>query len=262
MSRGYDRASTISATQARSNKAIIMKKLILFTTLGLFSLTCLNIAFGQEFEMRDAQVMHDDKQRPSIEVELEPEPKPVKKAWQDFVKDNYDVKVKGIGFLTNKDILKAEKVKIKEMSDKEMDLYTKVVREGDVTKMNVFASLGYDIYIDEKEYPDMYETMEDMATQFLNSYLPKYYQGLVNDAQAVRDDLNKEITNLEEDIADNQDEIVKSREEIEKLQEEIDKLEKDIANKEERKREAVEELEKSKEELDKVNARLRRVSQN
>src|SRR5690554_7936004 len=92
-----------------------MKKKIQFTLIMKFSLLALmfftlnNSVYAQAVTLKDGIIMHNKSQRPSIFVNIDPEPKPLKKAWKSFLKDNYDFKIKGIGFLSNKDLRSEER---------------------------------------------------------------------------------------------------------------------------------------------------------
>lgn len=77
-----------------------------FSLLALMFLALNSIVYAQAVSPKDGKVMHNKSQRPSIFVNIDPEPKPLKKAWKSFLKDNYDFKIKGIGFLSNKDLNK------------------------------------------------------------------------------------------------------------------------------------------------------------
>ena len=63
-------------------------------------------------------VQHNDASRPCIRAIVHPEPKPLKKAWKDYLKETHDFKIRGIGFLSNKDLLSAEKVVVERISKK------------------------------------------------------------------------------------------------------------------------------------------------
>src|SRR5690554_7998933 len=86
-----------------------MKKKIQFTLIMKFSLLALmffalnNSVYAQVVTPKDGMIMHNKSQRPSIFVNIDPEPKPLKKAWKSFLKDNYDFKIKGIGFLRSEE---------------------------------------------------------------------------------------------------------------------------------------------------------------
>src|SRR5690554_4462017 len=128
-----------------------MKKKIQFTLIMKFSLLVLmyftlnNSVYAQAVTPKDGIIMHNKSQRPSIFVNIDPEPKPLKKAWKSFLKDNYDFKIKGIGFLSNKDLLYAEDLVIEKISPKRMNFYTKIVENEVGSEMTVFGSLVYKI---------------------------------------------------------------------------------------------------------------------
>ena len=127
----------------------------------------------------DATINHDKAQRPSIQVNLDPEPKTLKNAWKDYLKDNYNFKLKGVGFLSNKDLLSAEAITVKQISSDAMDFYTHIVEDENGSEMKVFARHGYDIYITKKNYPNEYKALREILESFIKYYLPKYYEGKI-----------------------------------------------------------------------------------
>ena len=176
---------------------------------------------AQEVEPRKGTVDHNDGERPCLVVNLDPEPKPLKKAWKSFLKDSYDFKIKGIGFLSNKDLLYAEDIVIEEMSSKRLDFYTRIVEDEVGSEMKVFVSFGYDIYVDESEMPEEFKVMKKMLIDFLKSYLPKYYKGEVKATKKKVKKLTKNVSGLNKDISKNKSEIEDLKEEIEELTEEV-----------------------------------------
>jgi peptidoglycan hydrolase CwlO-like protein len=194
-----------------------------FLAIVLFAST--ENVYAQKANQKDGMVEHKDSERPCIVVNLDPEPKPLKKAWKSFLKDNYDFKIKGIGFLSNKDLLYAEDVVIEAISTKRMDFYTKIVEDEVGSEMKVFGSFGYDIYIDKKETPEEYAVMNQMLTSFLESYLPKYYKSKVKATKKKVKELSKDVKSLKKDIS-------KNKEEIEDLSEEIGELTNEATEKE------------------------------
>lgn len=179
--------------------------------------------FGQEFSVTNGQVNYERDTYPAVVVRMEPEAKEVKKAWESFVKDKYDVHMRGIGFLTNKDVLSAEKVLIPKISDKQMDFFTEVVAENDVTTMSVFGSLGYDIPVSMANESTHFTAMRGMVVEFLNGYLPNYYQQKLEEADEMVAATKNEQENLRKSLEDNEKEMAKLREENEKLRKEFDK---------------------------------------
>ncbi len=182
----------------------------------------------QEFDYQLSTVMYDEEARPCIAVRMAPDTKTIKKAWEDFVKKEYKIKLKGLGFLVNKDILSAEKVTVKSLSDKAIDFRTRIVEEEDHSLMQVFVSLGYDIYLGPEKYPKAFRDLEDKTWKFLESFLPNYYKEKVSEVKEELEDLMKDQADLKDEIADNEKEIEKLQKENEKLQKDLRKMDNTI----------------------------------
>lgn len=229
-----------------------MKKLNILFEGGIIAFLMLILSatvHAQEVEPRIGTVEHNDSERPCLVVNLDPEPKPLKKAWKSFLKDNYDFKIKGIGFLSNKDLLYAEDLIIEDISSKRMDFYTRIVEDEVGSEMKVFASFGYDIYIDQNETPEAFKVMRKMLTEFLDYYLPKYYESEVKATKKKVKKLAKQVKGLKKDISDN-------REEIEDRKEEIEDLSKEVGEKEAKLETATIKLNERKEKLKRINGKL------
>lgn len=176
---------------------------------------------AQNVTIEDGTIKHNDAERPCLVVELDPEPKPLKKAWKSFLKDNYDFKIKGIGFLTNKDLLYAEDLVVEQISAKRIDFYTRIVENEVGSQMQVFIAFGYDIYVDKNEMPEEYKVMKKMLNDFLKSYLPDYYKSEVKDTKKKVKKLAKQVEKLSDDISDNKEKVKDLNKEMEELTEEI-----------------------------------------
>jgi len=168
----------------------------------------------------DTTIDYDKAQRPCIQVNLDPEPKTLKIAWRDYLKDGYNFKLKGIGFLSNKDLLSAEEVTINQISSKVMDFYTHIVEDQNGSEMKIFVRHGYDIYVNEENYPNEYLAIREILESFMKYYLPKYYEQRLSDTEKRIKELTNEATDLKENIDDNDDKIEKLKKEIQKLEEE------------------------------------------
>lgn len=191
----------------------------------------------------------DEAQRPCLQVNLDPEPKELKYAWRDYLKDNYDFKLKGIGFLSNRDLLSAEKVTINQISSKVIDFYTHIVEDENGSEMKVFARHGYDIFINQENYPNEYLAIREILDSFMKYYLPKYYQEGLSETEKRMKELTNERNDLEEEIKDNADDISKLKEEIE------DKEEKLKSNKQALEETAIK-LKERKEKLKRIRTKL------
>lgn len=185
-----------------------------FLFLGISSLG------AQHLIIEQSTIIHNDEPRACIRVQMDPLPKEVKKAWRDYLDDNHDIDLKGIGFLSNKDMLSAEGVNFSEISSKELSLYTEVIEQGNFTEMRVFAALGHDIYLNETDYPLEFNRLQNTVEAFIGSYLPNHYQTLVAETEEELQDLTERQEDLTEDIADNREDIAKlEKENLEKTKE-------------------------------------------
>jgi len=220
-----------------------------FVALLLFTFN--EKTYAQDSTPKDGTIEHNGNTRPSIYVHLDPEPKPLKKAWKSFLKDNYDFKIKGIGFLSNKDLLYGEDVVIEKLSSKRMNFYTKIVEDEVGSVMTVFGSFGYDIYIDKNETPEEYRIMNKMLDDFLNSYLPKYYNDQVKDTEKKVKKLSKEVKGLNKDIS-------KNNKKTEKLSKEIEELTEEASEKETELESASTKLQERKSKLERIKQKLRK----
>ena len=201
-----------------------MKNLIF--TLTSICIIGVNISLtAQSLDITNGKTEYDGADRPAIHVKMEPATKDVKDAWKDYIKDRFDVKLKGFGFLSNKDVLTGEKVTIREISPKEMDFHAKIVEGEYGTDMMVFASLGYDIYLTphDSDYAPSYNALETVVYDFLRKYLPNHYSGQIEKAQSVVSDLTDNQSDLEKDITSNEEEIEKMKQKIEELKKENEK---------------------------------------
>lgn len=181
-----------------------------FSLILLFSSTFLS---AQKLSITDGIITYDDQDRPCIVVQIEPDTKDVKDAIKDWMDDEKDVKLRGFGFLVNKDVLTAKEIKLPEISPNEMDFYVEVLEKEEITEMKVFGSFGYNIHISKAKYPTEYRALKNMTLDFLSNYLPEYYKNKIEDTQELLSDLKEERENLKEDIEENSEEIVELKEE-------------------------------------------------
>lgn len=128
-------------------------------------------------------IVHNNAARPCLVVNVDPEPDLLKDAWRDFLKENYDFKLKGIGFLSNKGLLSAEQVVVGQLSSKEMDFYIHVIEDENGSEMKVFAAFGYDMYVDSISMPAEYRELKTILERFLRNYLPEYHQELIEEKE-------------------------------------------------------------------------------
>lgn len=149
-----------------------MKKIKLLLLLAIFSAARPN---AQTYHIDTSTITFENKLRPCYSVTYDAEPKTVKKGWSNFLKKNYKIKTKGIGLLTDKDIIKSEDVTINSISDKRMNMYARVTDFSGGSAMIYFMSFGYDFFIGPDNYATEFGNMKKLLNDFSVAFLNKYY---------------------------------------------------------------------------------------
>lgn len=201
-----------------------MKTFIKNSIIGgvlLCALAVSQISFSQELLINDGTARYKKDDYPAVVVYMEPKTDDVKKAWKDFLKDRYDVRLRGYGFLTNRDVLSAENVDFDALSTNDIDFYTEVIEDNNLTKMSVFASLGDNVNIGLGNDYRQYYQMKGIVQNFLDTYLRKYYEDQVEDAGKRVSDLEKNRNDKQSTIADNEKEIIRLQAENQRLAQEV-----------------------------------------
>lgn len=166
--------------------------------VSILMTTFIITGFSQNKIIKNARVLLNEKTRPCISLLMEPESKEVKKAWEKYLKDRYDFKLKN----AKGDDLKAEKTTFLNISSNRLDFYTKITRKQNkkITRMDVFVAFGYDIYLNRKEHLKEYESLLYIIEEFYTIFLREYYVEHI-------EDFNKELKSYTKDkeklIADN-----------------------------------------------------------
>ena len=188
------------------------------TVILLTVLAAMQVKAQTSIEPFETTIDYDNDQRPCIQVNLDPEPSTLKNAWKDYLKDNYDFKLKGIGFLSNKDLLSAEEIIVEQISSRLMDFYTNITEDENGSEMKIFVRYGYDIYLTQEKNPNEYKALTGVLNNFLKIYLPTYYENRVNDTEKRIEKLTDETKALQEEITDDATKISKLKKEIEELE--------------------------------------------
>lgn len=189
-----------------------MRKQLLVMALAIFFCTQL---IAQTYKIDTATVTFENQQRPCFRVKYDASPKTVKKAWDDYFKKTYDVKVKGIGFLTNKEVITATDITLVAVSEKRMNMYASVIdAPGDRSELSYFMSFGYDFFIGPENYAAEFSAMKKILNDFSVEFLTDYYY-----SEASR--MTSEIKGLEKDIKENNKSIKKNTKKARKESKEV-----------------------------------------
>ncbi|MFT4968640.1 MAG: hypothetical protein ACI9O4_000370 [Chitinophagales bacterium] len=175
---------------------------------------------GQSIRPFETTINFDEAQRPCIQVNLDPEPKMLKKAWKDYLKKNYAFKLKEKHSLTNKGFLSAEEITIEQISLDAIDFFTQINSDESGSELNVFARHGYDIYINEKDNPIEYEALHEVLESFMKYYLPTYYENEINEMVELVNSIVSDLDHLKK-------KNVGKAQKINKLNEDVYALEKE-----------------------------------
>lgn len=177
-----------------------MRKMIIAVTVLLFAF---KFTIAQTYKIDTTEISFENKLRPCFFVKYDANAKTVKKAWASFYKKYYSVKNKGIGFLTNKDLITGKDIVLEPVSDKRMNLYARITDEGNGSELRYFMSFGYDFFIGPKDYPNEFSGMKKILNDFSVEFLTEYYAD-----EAGR--LTSKIKDLEKSISNNQHSIKKN----------------------------------------------------
>lgn len=184
--------------QLKKHKKMKTILLVLFSTI-LFSVQ----VNAQTYTIDTSEISFENKLRPCFDVRFDADAKTVKKAWDDFFKKYYSVKIKGIGFLTNKDVITGSDVTIADISDKRMDLYARITDVAGGSELKYFMSFGYDFFIGPVNYPKEFSGMKKILNDFSVEFLTDFYG-----SEASR--ITKEMKSLERKIKKNNKSIKKN----------------------------------------------------
>lgn len=170
---------------------------------GLAIAFCLQLS-AQTYKIDTAAINFENQQRPCLTVKYDASPKALKKAWDDYFKKTYDIKVKGIGFLTNKEVITATDIMLLPVSDKRMNMYASVIdAPGDRSELSYFMSFGYDFYIGPDKYPAEFTGMKNVLNDFSMEFLTDFYYSEASRMTNVIKDLEKDIWKNKKDIIKN-----------------------------------------------------------
>lgn len=237
-----------------------MKNIMLILATGIFLLFGTKL-MAQNFSITNSKTEYDKEQRAAVYVKTEPDTKDVKSAWKDYMKDRYDAKIDGFGFMSNKDVLKAENVNIVTISDKPIDLYAKIVGGEYGTDIYYYVELADGTYLSPDKTAKQYQAMEFVVYDFLGIYLPNHYAGQIEKSQKVVSGLMSTKEDLSKDITKNSEDIEKMKKEIEDLTKENEKKTKELSSTKEKLTTAETDLTTKKEKVAAIKAAISRGNQ-
>jgi chromosome segregation ATPase len=103
------------------------------------------------------------------------------------------------------------------VSDKRMNLYTRILETANGSEMKLFASFGYDFFIGKDNYPAEFEKLKTLMNNFLMQFLTEYYKDKIEETSKAITKNSKEKVSLLKSIEKNKGKIEDAKNEIAKL---------------------------------------------
>lgn len=143
----------------------------------------------------------------------------IKKTWQKYMKSQLETKMD-----EETGLLILRKTVINQITDKRGDLMVYLYNEEQKVTLNVAYKLGYDVYLNSKQFPDegkrMQEFIEAFTYEYYDAFLPDYIKSKEKGLKV----LLKEKKKAAKRIKKSQKKIKKGNRFISKQQKKIDKL--------------------------------------
>jgi hypothetical protein len=171
----------------------------------LMVLTSVGAATAQLYDVRTSTVNIDKRERPALKVQVEGSAKEARDFWQQFLKDNYNIKIKSGGVLGlggNKDVMLAKQTPVSSISGKLLDLYTNVVAPSDSTaEVQVFAAFDNGTtWLDPDRTTSEFAALRSILNSYAKEHRSRHYKLAVQEAEKQVQEAEKEKVRLEKEI--------------------------------------------------------------
>lgn len=184
-----------------------------FLCLLLLGLSWVNSATAQLYEVRPGTVRFEKKERDAVKVQVDGTAAWTRDFWQSWLKDTYNIKLKGGGVLGvgKKDVMEAKQTQVSSVSGKLLDLYSNVTSPTDsTTELSVWAALGPDTFLHPDNTVSEYAALRNMVQSFATAARLKAYKEQIElaekhlkDSEKEKEDLNKDIKNMQANTTSN-----------------------------------------------------------
>ncbi|MCB9082445.1 MAG: hypothetical protein H6555_12135 [Lewinellaceae bacterium] len=197
---------------------------LLFSVMILLLLSGLpQIAAAQQLELQDGSYNYRNQNCPAVQISFPVEQKTLARAWRDYLRRKYDVKLKGIGILGTRDLLSAVNAPFPEVGGPgNMDFFTHFAAQNEgIIRMSVFASIGDTFIGPWNQHAGPYQTTRNIVGAFLSEFIPDYYAAELKNARKEVDALKKALSTYRRTIERNERTVLKLQKENKDLEERI-----------------------------------------
>ncbi|TGD81288.1 hypothetical protein [Hymenobacter wooponensis] len=159
---------------------------------------------AQLYDARNSSVNFERKERDAVKVQVEGTAQWTRDFWQAWLKDTYNIRLKGDGVLGvgKKDILVAKQAPMSSVSGKLVDLYSTITAPSDtVSELSVWAALGPDAFITTGGTPSEFSSLRNIAQSFAAAARVKAYREQIAEAEKQFKESEKEKEKLEKERA-------------------------------------------------------------
>lgn len=212
-------------------------------------LSC-SLSLNAQINISTSSLMVDKKSVPALETQIELSVDASRDYFEDFMKERYDARVKGNGFLSGNKTLTVEQQTLSSIHENAIDMFIdfKEITEKQ-SKMFLAARNGYDLYFDSNYAADSRDRLKDLMRSYEDYALQRHYQSILEEEQDLLENLLKTQKKKEKDISKNEKDIANNLKENQKLEKENDKLRQELETSQKK-------LEEVKENLKAVKTKL------
>ncbi len=184
--------------------------------------------FSQEISLEEGLIQYEDQLHQSVLVSLDIPEDEVKSGFNDFVRENFGVNLKGYGLLTRKDEVYTDFEPLPGLSDESIKLIGIYRKNDNLMELNLLLQRENGTMVAGENDPGTFENLQRMANEFLQTFVPNYYLQIVEEGQDELDDARKEVEKKKDDLQQNREKIADLKEQILRLENEVNEFEKEL----------------------------------
>ncbi|WP_345109763.1 hypothetical protein [Hymenobacter algoricola] len=190
-----------------------MKLFVAFAIILSAFLGSATVAQAQLYDVRTTSVNFERKERAAVKVQVEGTAAWTRDFWQSWLKDTYNIRLKGGGVLGvgKSDMLVAKQTPASSVSGKLIDLYSTVTSPTDTTsELSVWAAFGADAFLTPDKNATEFAALRNITQSFASAARLQAYREQIADAEKQlkeaekeKDKLDKERTSLQSSTTSN-----------------------------------------------------------
>jgi hypothetical protein len=144
-------------------KSLLLVSLFLITILGY------GIAQESAYTITNSIIQYKGDQRACVHVEIDPGSKQTRNAWEEFLKDNYEIKMKG------KYDMIAKEVMFPKLSPDKINFHTIITGDDSFSHIDLMLAFDKKNFAFPSNNPTEFANMKQLLDEFLPAFLRKYY---------------------------------------------------------------------------------------